>query len=288
MTRKWIAILVVMVIAAGAAFLSADEKSALKAIAEKGVVFEQWGYKLKLTRLEAHYSVSLGKGAKKPSAFTLDIDASCKMPEDVDGVLITEQIRVLKALDIDGKDIRLPPPKTKLASKYRGGTFTPILRVGKNLRVAEVEINKLALKTNPYKIDRLETELVVVIAVDRIEKSLPAAVSQTLLELTTDLKTRVSAMRISDRRELSIELSSIRRFAGPKGAFIEAIRAVDADGKTIGESRITEGDPLGRKDKVTAVFTLTGKSKPETLVATIITESKTRKIPFEITGIFQR
>ena len=292
MTRKWIWALAVLMVAACTAFLPADEKSVAKAVAARGVIFEKWGYKLKLTRLDSQCTINLGKGAKGPSTYSLDIEGSCKMPEDVDGVLITEQIKVLKALTVTGRDIRLPPKvkskSSRSASQYRSGTFVPILRLAKNLHVAEVEVSKLALKTNPYTIDKLETELVIVVAVDRVDKSMPAAVSQTLQELTAGLKTRVSSMRISSKRELTLELSCLRRFAGPKGAFIEAIRAVDADGKTIGQARIRDGDPLGQKGKVTANFALSGKAEPASLVATIVTESKIRKIPFEITGIFQK
>ncbi|MDP6636548.1 MAG: hypothetical protein QGG42_16745 [Phycisphaerae bacterium] len=292
MTRKWIAILAVLVTAIGAALLNADNKSILNAVAARGVIFEKWGYKLKLTRLESNCDVSLARNAKKPSSFDVNIEASCKIPEDVDGVLITEEIKVLKALTASGSDIRLPPKSTskssKSAPKYRNGTFTPILRLAKNLRVAEVEIRKLALRTNPFRIDRLETQLAVVVAVSRIDKSMPAAVSQTLRELADGLKARVSSMRINSKRELSVELSCLRRVAGPKGPFIEAIKAIDAEGKTIGQARIRDGDPLGQKGKVTASFILSGKSEPTSLVVTIVTESKIRKIPFEITGIFQK
>ena len=290
MTGKWIGVLVVLMVAVTTAFLPADDKSILKAVSARGVIFEKWGYKLKLTRLDSQCTINLGKDAKTPSTYSLDIEGSCKMPEDVDGVLITQEIRVLKALTVTGKDIRVAPKvrSGRSAPKYRSGTFAPILRVEKNLHVAEVEISKLDLKTNPYTIDKLETELVVVVAVDRVEKSVPAAVSQTLQELATDLKARVSSMRISSKRELTLEMSCLRRFAGPKGAFIEAIRAVDADGKTIGQARITSGDPLGQKGKVSAEFALSGKAEPTSLIATIVTESKIRKIPFEITGIFQK
>ncbi|MDP6544872.1 MAG: hypothetical protein QGH60_12830 [Phycisphaerae bacterium] len=291
MTRKWIPVFAVVTAAIITTFLLADDKSVMKAVSARGVIFEKWGYKLKLTRLDSQCTINLGKDAKGPSTYSLDIEASCKMPEDVDGVLITEQIRVLKALTVTGRDIRLPRKVKKSgrsASKYRSGTFIPILRLAKNLHVAEVEVSKLALRANPYTIDKLETELVILVAVDRIDKSMPAAVSQTLRELTDGLKARVSSMRISGKRELTLELSCLRRFAGPKGPFIEAIRALDADGKTIGQARIKDGDPLGQKGKVTAAFTLSGKGEPTDLLITIVTDSKIRKIPFEITGIFQK
>lgn len=290
MTGKRITALAVLTVATSAAFLQASDKSILKAVAARGVLFEKWGYVLKLTHLESKCAVNLGKGAKKPSTYTLSIDASCKIPEDVDGVLITEKIKVLKALTETGKDIRLPPKTRSRRStpKYRGGTFTPILQVTKNTRVAEVKIDKLALKTNPYTIDKLETQLVVLVAVDRTDKSMTAAVSQTLRELTDGLKARVSSMRINSKRRLTVEMTCLRRHAGPKGPFIEAIQALDADGNSIGEARISKGDPLGQKGSVTAEFAISGKSEPATLVATIVTESKIRKVPFEITGIFQK
>jgi hypothetical protein len=291
MTRKWIPVLVVlMVLVIAAAFLPADDKSALKAVATPGVIFDKWGYKLKLTRLDSECTINLGKGAKKPSTYNLTIKGSCKIPQDVDGVLITQKIKVLKALTGGGKDMRLPPKKRsgKSAPKYRSGTFGPILWIAKDMHIAEVEISKLALKANPYTLDKLETELVVVTAVDRVEKTIPAVVSQRLRELTEGLKARVSAMRISSKRELTIEITALRQSAGPTGAFIESITALDADKKTIGQSRIKEGDPLSQKGKVTANFTLTGKTDPASLIITIVTKSKTRKIPFEITGIFQK
>ena len=292
MTRKWIPVLAaVAIIAAWAAGLPADQKSVAKAVAARGVIFEKWGYKLKLTRLDSECTINLGGRTGKPSTYSLDIEGSCKMPEDVDGVLITEQIRVLKALTVTGKGMRRPPKARKSkrsGSKYRSGTFIPILRLAKNLHVAEVEVSKLELKANPYLIDKLETELVVIVAVDRIDKSLPAKVSQTVRELAPGLKARVSSMQISSKRELTVELNCLRQFAGPKGPFIEAIRAIDDDGKTIGQARIIDGDPLGQKGKVKANFPLSGKAEPADLIVTIITEAKIRKIPFEITGIFQK
>jgi len=290
MTRKWIGVLVVLMLAVTTAFLPADDRTVLKAISARGVVFEKWGYKLKLTRLDSKCIVNLGSDAKNPSTYSLDIEGSCKMPDDVDGVLITERIRVLKALTVTGKDIRIPPKagSGRSGAAYRSGTFIPILRVKEKLHVAEVQVDNLALRTNPYVIDKIEAELVVVVAVNRVEKSIPAAVSQTLVELAPGLKARVSSMRIGSKRKLSVELSCIRRAAGPQGAFIEAISALDADGKIIGQARIKDGDPLGQKGRVTASFTITGNSEPASLVATIVTESKIRKIPFEIIGIFQK
>jgi len=257
----------------------------------RGVVFDKFGYKLKLTRLESQCDIALGKGGgDKPSTYSLDIEGSCKIPEDVDGVLITEEMTVLKVLTASGKEMRRPKKARsgRTVSKYRSGTFTPILQLGKTLRVAEIKISKVDLLANPYLIDKLEAGLAIVIANGRTEKSIPAAVSQTLRDLAPGLKARVSSMKISSKRELSAELSCIRQYAGPKGAFIEAVRAIDADGKTIGQARIHNGDPLSQRGKVSADFTLSGKSEPASLVITVVTEAKLQKIPFEITGIFQK
>jgi len=291
MTMKRIAILVVaLTLAIGAAMLPADENSVMQAVAAKGVVFDSWGYKLKFTRLEAKSDVSLGTRAKKPSTYTLDIKGSCKIPDDVDGVLMTEHLKVKKALTAGGKDIRKPARVTsgKSVAKYRAGTFTPILWLKKNLKVAEVKIDKLALVTNPFRIEKIEAQLAVVTALARTEKSVPAVVSQTSRDLAPGLKVRVSAMRINVRRELSIEFSCVRRFSGPKGPFIEAVTALDSSGKIIGKARIISGDPLGAKGKVTSLFTLTGRNEPADLLITVVTDSKVRIIPFEITGIFQK
>ncbi len=290
MTRKWIAILIVMTLAVGAALLPADEKAAMQAAVARGVVFDSWGYKLKVTRLESKCDVGLGKPSKKPSVYSLDLKASCKIPEDVDGVLITEQIKVKKALTANGKDIRKPPRRVSgnASSKYRSGTFTPILRLKKDFKVAQVKVSKLELLTNPFRIEKLETELAVIAAVDRADSTIPAVVSQTSRELTPGLKARVSAMRINSRRELSIEISCLRRAGGPRGPFIEAVAALDSSGKIIGQARIISGDPLGQKGKVTSLFVLSGRTEPSDLVITVVTDSKIRKIPFEITGIFQK
>jgi len=290
MKRPLIATIVITALAAGAVLLDADEKSVMQAVAAKGVVFDTWGYKLKLTRMESKCDVSLGADTRKPSTYSLDINASCKIPEDVDGVLMTELLKVKKAVTAGGKDIRKPPRRvsSRTTSKYRSGTFTPILWLKKDLKVAEVKISKLALLTNPFRIDKLETELAVITAVDRTDKSIPAAVSQTMRDLAPGLKARISSMRINSRRELTIEISCLRRFDGPKGPFIEAVAAIDSAGKNIGQARIINGDPLSQKGKVNSVFTLSGRSEPADLLITVVTDSKIRNIPFEITGIFQK
>ena len=132
------------------------------------------------------------------------------------------------------------------------------------------------------------SEMAVVIASARDTKTIPATVSQTSRELATGLKARVSTMRINSKRELYVEIACLRREAGPRGPFIEVIKAVDSSGKTIGVGRINEGDPLSLKGNVIAEFTLTGKGEPAELEITVVTESSVKTIPFEIGGIFQK
>lgn len=290
MIRKWIPVIAVSILVAGAAFLSADDKSVKKAVSARGVIFEKWGYKLKVTSFDSQCTVNLGKDPKRPSTYSLDLNASCKIPSDVDGVLITDKIKVLKALTDSGRSMLAPnKSRSSRSSKtYRSGTFIPILRLKKDLHVAQVEISKLALATNPYRLDKLETQLAVVSALERTEKTIPAIVSQTPTEVTSGLKTRLSSMKINSKRILTVEISCLRQYGGPKGAFIEAIKALDSDGKVIGESRITEGDPLGQKGKVTSFFLIAGSADPASLKLTIVTDSKVQKIPFEISGIFQK
>ncbi|MBT3198423.1 MAG: hypothetical protein HN350_00745 [Phycisphaerales bacterium] len=289
-TKKWIAIVLLLMLSTIAAFLNADEKAIRKAIEARGKIIDTYGYKLKVTSFESKCNVELSPTPRKASTYTLNIDASCKMPDDVDGVLITEKIKVLKALTDRGANIIKPAKARSGRTKktYKTGTFTPILHLGKTLRVAEVKVDKLELITNPFRIARLETVLAVVIASARDTKTIPATVSQTSRELATGLKARVSTMRINSKRELYVEIACLRREAGPRGPFIEVIKAVDSSGKTIGVGRINEGDPLSLKGNVIAEFTLTGKGEPAELEITVVTESSVKTIPFEIGGIFQK
>jgi len=291
MTRKLIAVLIILSVAAAVTCLTADDRAIKTALSARGVTFDKWGYVLKLNRMASRCDVNLGGRSKKsPSTYSLDLKGICKLPGDVDAVVMAGQLRVLKVLDSAGKDLRVPPkPRTGTsARRYKTGTFGPIRTISPGLRAAEVGITRLALTANPYTIEKLQTELIVIVAKKRAVKTLPAAVAQKLQEVVDGLRIRISGMRMSAKRELTLDLAYTRPVAGPRGPFVSAIAALGADDSVLGQTEMTKGDPLGKTGKITAVFTLKGESKLTSVKMTIVTEHTIRKVPFELTGVFKK
>jgi len=291
MTGKRTAILVILTVAGAAACLTADQRSLKTALTRRGVTFEKWGYKLKLMEMKSQCEVNLGgRSKKRPSRYTLDLKGVCTLPGDVDGVVIANQLRVLKVADAAGKDLRVPPKRSASRSpqKYRTGTFAPILVTPNKVRAAEVGINRLALTANPYTIEKLDAEVIVLIAKERTTKTLPAAVSRKMQEVIPGLKIRIAGMKAGTTRELTIELAEVRAIGGPRGPFVYAVAMLGDDGKTIGEGQIVKGDPLGKSGTVTTTFPLKSEDKVTSVRVTIVTDYTIRKVPFELTGIFKR
>jgi len=251
-----------------------------------GATFKTWGYELALTELDAESDVDFTR--RRPTRHSVRIKGLCRMPADVDAVAAARRMRVASLVDARGDSLIVPPKKSSGKSgpsRYRMGTFGP---VGEKTRIAPVEIDKLDLTRSSYTIARMAVELVVVVARKRGSTGVPAAVMEKHVEIAEGLTVRIGGLRMSAKRELSLSLEYARRGAGPVGPFLTAVHAVGADGEVIGGGRLPEGDPMGPKGRINVRFHVGGEQKIKSLRLTAVTDSKIRRVPFELTGIFQK
>ena len=252
----------------------------------RGAAFKTWGYELALTELDAESDVDFTR--KRPTRHSVQIKGLCRMPADVDAVAATRRMRVTTLVDAQGDSLIVPPKRSSGKSgpsRYRMGTFG---LVAEKTRIVPIEIDKVDLTRNSYTIAKVAVELVVVVARKRRSTGVPAAVMEKHLEIADGLAVRIASLRLSAKRELSLSLEYARRGSGPVGPFLTAVHAIGADGDVIGGGRLPDGDPMGPKGRINVRFQLAGEQKIKSLRLTAVTDSKIRKVPFELTGVFQK
>ena len=252
----------------------------------RGATFKTWGYELALTELDAESDVDFTR--KRPTRHSVRIKGLCRMPADVDAVAAARRMRVTALVDARGNSPIVPPKVSSgksAPSRYRMGTFGP---VAEKTRIAPVEIDKLDLTRSSYTIARMAVDLLVVVARKRRGTGVPAAVMEKHVEIADGLAVRITSLRMSAKRELSLSLEYARRGAGPVGPFLTAVHAIGSGGGVVGGGRLREGDPMGSKGRISVRFELAGEQKIKSLRLTAVTDSKIRRVPFELTGVFQK
>ena len=154
--------------------------------------------------------------------------------------------------------------------------------------VGQVELARTQLPIDATRIRAITLGTEVVLAEERVATELPAAVMEDFRDIGNNIAVRITSLRMSSGRELTVNLSFERSVKGAGGAFIEKIFALDPDGKVLGGGRWTDGDPLGEKGTWTAKFKLAGDQVHQSFRFDIVTKSSSHKVAFEVKDIFKR
>ncbi|MFP4054981.1 MAG: hypothetical protein ACLFV7_14065, partial [Phycisphaerae bacterium] len=200
----------------------------------------------------------------------------------IDAVGVSYRLRVNKAIDADGNDI-LVKDTSRPRRKHRSGAYAAF-----HNKLGKVEVYNAELRQNAFAIRTLDVSAKLVIAQERTTASLPAVVMEKPELIHKDIKLRISGLKMSDQRVLTLTARVQKRWDGLKGAFVESVYALDKDGKRIGGGRWTKGDPFGDNSKITYEFLVDKGQVHSSFEFVVCTKFKTQVIDFEVTDIFQQ
>ena len=233
-------------------------KRAIPKQASKGKTprFEAEGYKIELAEMEARAKIELAERGDRE--YTIRLKGKITAPKTDDAVAVTREPKVLKILDSQKRDILQTKPvakfrgfggggRAKRLSIYRPNTYTP-LHDGE----AEIEIPQTKLRRDAYTTGTMELGATAIIAEQRESKKLRAIVMEEPVEIVEGVRLRVTTLKMTAKRELTVIAKCTRPKAGPVGPFVEQVVVLDENEAILAASRWRQGDPFGQTVTLTA------------------------------------
>ncbi|HUT00814.1 MAG TPA: hypothetical protein VM031_00045 [Phycisphaerae bacterium] len=272
-----------LAVAAAAGPLAKPRKKVHKG---KVPTFKSGTYTLRLEKLEAQSTVELAeRGDRKHS---LKLAGEIASPKDDDAVALTGELKVLEITDAKKENLRrLKKPGTaggiRPLSRYRVNTYVAFLN-----GVGKVAVPQTSLRKSAYTVETLTLGATVLLAKQRESKELPAVVTETLAEIVPGVLLRIMALKITDRRELTVVAKYKRPKAGPVGPFVESLAVLDETGKVIAQGRWSQGDPFGATGTLTAKVPVPRGKTHKDIRFVACTKYARKPLKFEVTGIFRR
>lgn len=288
MKRLFVAVLW---IAMGASFLAAGSSK----VGERGLgpAFKSIdsNFRMALQKMKTTGEMDYNKGENK---FVIEMEGAVECPPKVDAVAVPKTFTVSEILDANGQDIlkaskAAARTQTNASKNYTYNAFhnpTGAGDAGNMNPVAQAEISRQDIVRDVTKIKKMTIHTDVILAKKRSESKLPAIVMEDYKELADGIQVRVMGLEMSSRRELTVRMLYKRPASGPEHPFLEAVYLLDTEGKNIGGSRWTEGDPLGKSGSLIFRCLLEAEQVHKTIRIVIVTESETKTISFELKDMF--
>lgn len=226
-------------------------------------------------KLKANSEVDFSDDAK--SKYYLALQGSVEAPPKLDVVALWKQVMIVSMTDDANHPVQTKPMRV-FGDRHNAIHFG----------VGQVELPRTQLPIDATRIRAITFGTQVVVAEERTTTEIPAAVMEDFKPIGSDIEVRITSLRMSTGRELTVQLNFRRAGKGISGAFIERIFALDPRGEVLGGGRWTDGDPLGAKGTWTAKFKLAGDQVHQSFRVDIVTKSSTHKVAFDVEGIFKR
>lgn len=263
-----------------AALLAAS--SAPPVMPDGAPTFKSGQYRLAVKKIDLQSTVDYAQPSK--TRHQIEIDAVIATPEKVDAVAVGKHMEVM-SITGDGGEQLLKPSRSRTSRTYKADAYS-IVHI-KTL-AAEAAVDRVELTAPATQIKTMKLATQVIVAKSRQTKRLPAVVMEDMVEAAPGLEVRIASLRMSAKRELEVSIEFKRGKSGVGFPFIEAVYALDGEGKTLGGGRWTEGDPMGARGKATAKFALASDEVHRTLKLVAVTEDQVVPIEFELKGLFEK
>ncbi len=241
-------------------------------------------------RMKTSGDMDFNKGEGK---YTIEMEGAVESPPKVDAVALPKNFLVSAILDANGQDMTKPVKTTRQnVSPFKGvayNAFHPPVGpadANRSSPVAQVEVPRQDIIRDATKIKMMKVESEYILAKKRDEAKLPAIVMEDYKDLVDGVSVRITGLDMSNRRELTVRMQYKRPAAGTESAFLEAIYALDTEGKSIGGGRWTEGDPFGKAGTILYRFLLDTDQVHKSFRFVVVTESETKPLTFELRDMF--
>jgi hypothetical protein len=240
----------------------------------KGPTFSSEGCTLRWDEMEQQSEIYFA--TPKETEHTLTLKGFCTPSAGEDAVAITTKFKPKQALDGSGNHVL-----RKGKASFSSAKFSAFLPAG-----AKVELDDAKLTCSPYKLKSISLGGILVVAKARKSMEVPAVVMEDDRMLVPGLKYRITSLRMSTNRELTVQVRYSRTLGGTRGAFLETIHALDPKGNVLGGGRWDKGDPFGKTGTATYTFKLSRAEVHSRFRFTAVTEHVTRIVTFDVKDMF--
>jgi hypothetical protein len=249
------------------------------AFSSKGLIFDV--YELGAETDMVFYTPS----AKKPTAsqdYSVKMKGAVRVEDKtLDVVGFTKVLKAVRAKGAGGSSI-LKPVKASGDGTWKGGYS------GMHLTGAEIELKDVELAANAHTLDEMVVIGQAVIARQRVPKLFDAIVTEDKTRIISGVNLRLSAMKISDKRDVELEIQYDRP-AGLSGPILEAVYAVDAQGNELGGGRWDKSpDIFASRIKFKYKFPMQSRAKIDQLKLVFVTVFDIKPYAYTISDVFQR
>ena len=263
-----------------------------KPVRGKLPTFEFEGYELRLESLDSRSKIDLAERGQREH--TIQLGGKLLTPKAEDVAAITRELTVLRAVDAEGNNLLPPKAAPKSGGFARTGRARPRTRYRANTYVGvhdhqgEVEVSQTKLRRSAYTLGEMELAGKAIVAGDREKKVLPAVVMEAPAEIVPGVKVRVTGLKMTAKRELTVVARCTRPRAGPGGAFVEQVWVLDEGGERVAGGRWSHGDPFGKAATLTAKFQFPKDKMHKSLTFVACTKYAVKPVTFKVKGIFRK
>jgi hypothetical protein len=267
------------IVTASALLLSSLSFADVPAFSSKGLIFDVYEFGAETDM------VFYTPGAKKPTAgqnYSVKMEGSVRVKDKtLDVVGFTKKIKAVRAKGAGGTSI-LKSAKASGDSTWKGG-YSGMHSMG-----AEVELKDVELGANAYTLEEMVVIGQAVIARQRVSKLFDGIVTEDKTRIISGVNLRLSAMKISDKRDVELEIQYDRP-AGLSGPILEAVYAVDAQGNELGGGRWDKSpDIFASSIRFKYKFPMGSRAKIDQLKLVFVTVFDIKPYAFTISDVFQR
>ncbi len=236
-----------------------------------------YSYEVSKVRTASDVCLHLGSNQNK-STYSVEFSGDFKVVKDADVVAVEQSFVPLEAPGAKGNNLYNMNSRKSGAPRY----------TAVHTRVAQMGLPRTELLANAFLIDKMRVQAEVVIAKKREEKVFAVRGMEDFERVADGLSIRIRNINMSDKRELTVVVKYTRTEAGTRMPFLEAVYALDTQGKEIGGDRWASGDPFATTGELTYKFYLSGDQTHKSLRLVAVTDNAAETVAFDISGAFQK
>lgn len=220
-------------------------------------------------------------GRKAKREFSVEMEMAIHVPDALDLVCISDEMRVLSAIDEKGKALNVRSKSR--SSSVAKDDFNAILSGS-----AKTELKDAKLIANAYTVKLMVVQANVVIGKKRAEVIIPADVVEDLRDVGNGIRLRLSSLKIDSKRMVQLTID-YKRLEGTRGTILESVYLIDNRGNNLGGGRWNKGLSIFAPDmEFKGQYKLAAGATISKIKCVLLTQYEVTPIEFKITEIFQQ
>lgn len=220
-------------------------------------------------------------GRKAKREFSVEMETAIHVPDSLDLVCISDEMRVVSAVDEKGKALNVRSKSR--SSSFIKDDFNAVLAGS-----AKTELKDAKLIANAYTVKSMVVQANVVIGKKRAEVIIPADVVEDRRDVGNGIRMRLSSLKIDSKRMVQLTID-YKRLEGTRGTILESVYLIDNRGNNLGGGRWNKGLSIFAPDmEFKGQYKLAAGATIAKIKCVLLTHYEVTPIEFKVTEIFQQ